>query len=332
MGEVFTFNINEKISFQDQPLMKEMLGIGLEPVISIQELGESLSVRGVMELKGEYIQTDQQEVRAEELEYQGNKVERVEPISDETCEFFHKFIMDITIPMERIASMEDVAVEVDHFDYVLNSPGSINVEAVLAIHGLTEEAVIVERDPEEELVRYDAEAESDYSLREEEQFQFTVNQEANLQQEEDNVIPLTESSETTSESEEPVMEREEVHEENVWEESHREEVEQEEVVDEYEVEDEQSLEDDEREEEKIHVQGRSEGVDDTSYLLNIFSEEEEATSYSKLKLYIVQPEDQMHTIAERYDVSPRQIMRTNHLEDEDVTSGQLIYIPITSDE
>lgn len=47
-----------------------------------------MSVRGVMELKGEYIQTDQQEVRAEELEYQGNKVERVEPISDETCEFF----------------------------------------------------------------------------------------------------------------------------------------------------------------------------------------------------------------------------------------------------
>src|SRR5699024_5466991 len=81
------------------------------------------------------------------------------------------------------------------------------------------------------------------------------------------------------------------------------------------------------EEEIIQVRAQENTHDEATYLLNIFENEEE-TEFRKLKLYIVQPNDKIESIASRYDISSRQIVRTNKLEDEDVNPGQIIYIPI----
>ncbi|MFC4403957.1 stage VI sporulation protein D [Gracilibacillus xinjiangensis] len=332
MQDSYTFTLNENITFHNDYPIKEMLGIGLEPVLSIEEIGDTLSIRGVMELKGEYIPSEERGEEEEE-EINGQVVERIEVMSDDICEFNHKFVMDISIPMERVNQTSEVAVDVDHFDYAIQSAKCLNIEAVLVIKGLSQEKEEVIAPEETELLpRFETKEDSTVTKEEqEESFEFVVNEERELEENEEEsneetaeIVSLFEDNEDKGENqtEEPR--------DNISYESGG----TEEAVDETEIE-EQTEEVEEAEElveevkeDRLRVQARAD-VDDTSYLLNIFSEEEEM-AYTKLKLYIVQPADQMQSIAERYNVTTRQIMRTNQLEDEDLTSGQLIYIPVAS--
>ncbi|UOQ47277.1 LysM peptidoglycan-binding domain-containing protein [Gracilibacillus caseinilyticus] len=318
MQEAFTFNIHEVVAFENEQQIKEMLGIGLEPVISMEELGNTLSIRGVMELKGEYIKSDTPDLRVEEP-VNGNYVERVESLSDEVNEFFHKFLIDVSVPLDRIASLDDVFIEVDHFDYNLDAVNEMTIEATLAIHGLQEPqpepAVEEEREftEETELLafeenRFDEQtedaAETFHLEMDEEDLESTEEEE----KEEEKVVPIT-SVRAMQEGEDQEIEDSHAQEDDVSAEE----------------------EDFEEEEEKLHVKTRNEPQDETSYLLNVFADEE-ASSYTRLKLYIVQPDDQIHTIAERYQLSSKHIMRVNRLEDEDVSAGQLIYIPVPTEE
>ncbi|WP_194287343.1 LysM peptidoglycan-binding domain-containing protein [Gracilibacillus oryzae] len=324
MQDAYTFTLNENIAFDHDYPIKEMLGIGLEPVLSIQEMGETLSIRGVMELKGEYIISEE---RGGEEVINGQDVERIEMMSDDLCEFFHKFVMDISIPMERVNEVNSVVVDVDHFDYSIESDRCLSIEAVLAIKGLSQNtSEIITAAEEEQLPRFETEEKIDEPLIEEESFQFVVNEEQQPepvnQEINNNVTPL---SNEFKQDNEPAFEelREVSDDQSVSEEIAEQTAEQEAVEEIEEVEEEVK-------EERLRVQARAE-TEDTSYLLNIFAEEED-TAYTRLKLYIVQPTDQMTSIAEKYNVTPRQIMRTNQLEDEDLSSGQLIYIPVTSEE
>ncbi|UOQ86176.1 LysM peptidoglycan-binding domain-containing protein [Gracilibacillus salinarum] len=320
MQEAFTFNIHEVVAFENEQQIKEMLGIGLEPVISMEELGNTLSIRGVMELKGEYIKSDTPDLRVEEP-LNGNYVERVESLSDEMNEFFHKFLIDVSVPLDRIASLDDVLIEVDHFDYNLDAVNKMTIEATLAIHGLQEPQP--DRAKEEEESEYTEETElpafeenrfDEQTEDNEETFHLEMDEEdldtTNEEYEEEKVVPIT-SVRAMQENEAQDTEERQNQEEDISAE--------------------EELAEAEKEEDKLHVKARNESQDETSYLLNVFADEE-ASSYTRLKLYIVQPDDQMHTIAERYQLSSKHIMRVNRLEDEDVSAGQLIYIPIPSEE
>ncbi|WP_175480412.1 stage VI sporulation protein D [Gracilibacillus ureilyticus] len=332
LQDSYTFTLNENLAFHPDYPIKEILGIGLEPVLSIQEMGETLSIRGAMELKGEYIPSEE---RVEEEKVNGQDVERIEVMSDDICEFFHKFVMDITIPMDRVHELDSVTVDVDHFDYAIHSARSLNIEAVLAIKGLSQEAdeVITSEEPEL-LTRFESEEETrEKASEEEDSFQFTVNEELepeNSNSEPDNVVPLI-NEETSTDDDQLTEQREDEEQEEIMEEP-AEERDEDSFIDETESDDPVDVEEtvEEGTEDRLRVQARAE-TDDTSYLLNIFTEEEEM-AYTRLKLYIVQPTDQLTSIAEKYNVTPRQIMRTNQLEDEDLSSGQLIYIPVTADE
>ncbi|MGP4041692.1 stage VI sporulation protein D [Gracilibacillus sp. D59] len=317
MQETFTFNIHEAIAFDKDQQIQEMLGIGLEPVISMEEIGNTLSIRGVMELKGEYIKNDTPDESEERLT-DATYVERVESLSDEVNEFFHKFLIDVSIPMERIPSLDDVSIEVDHFDYALDSANEMLIEATLAIHGIDETQVQSEIQEEDTLPAFEENRMEEQQDETEDTFHIKVDEELETSPEEEKVVAIN-SKRSDQESMEVVDSIDEQEPELVRES-------EEDVV--LESEDEEL----EEEEEKLHVQAREERTnDDTSYLLNIFAGEE-SSNYTRLKLYIVQPDDQMQTIAERYEVTPRQIMRTNRLEEEDVSAGQLIYIPIISEE
>ncbi|MHA6252108.1 LysM peptidoglycan-binding domain-containing protein [Oceanobacillus sp. CAU 1775] len=70
-----------------------------------------------------------------------------------------------------------------------------------------------------------------------------------------------------------------------------------------------------------------EEVQDLGYLKDMFRGETEER-YSKLKLCIVQEDDTIETIAERFQISTLQLIKQNELdEDFDIQEGQLLYIP-----
>lgn len=66
--------------------------------------------------------------------------------------------------------------------------------------------------------------------------------------------------------------------------------------------------------------------------LFLSQEEEEAQQFSRLKLCIVQKDETIETIAERYQLNPREILLYNRLNDEtSLTEGQIVYIPQTQE-
>ncbi|MBY6035304.1 LysM peptidoglycan-binding domain-containing protein [Fictibacillus nanhaiensis] len=64
------------------------------------------------------------------------------------------------------------------------------------------------------------------------------------------------------------------------------------------------------------------------YLTKMLSGKEDG--FSKMRMYILQRGDSLEHICERYDVSLNTLMRMNQIQKEDVSEGQIIYIPVSS--
>lgn len=352
--ETYVFELNETIHFDRENEIEEMLGVGLEPVITVEEFGEAISVRGVLELQGEYRKTKDFN---HDANIESSFVDRVEPLSDDMNEFFHRFLLDISLPREKIRSIEDVIIEVKHFDYQLPSSNKMQIEATLEVQGLQPFRVenIEEQPEEEKLVSVDQDEDTDNN--EEESFRFVYEHHDNEQKEhevipeyrhdvdsepaEDSTVEANESrlteenqerkvSETMPDHQEEELEFEQLDDSDRLEEEHRslvEESAEDEELDEVGLEEREiELEEQEEVEEIFSVHGKSEQRDDASYLLNVFKQESE-DERTRLTMYITQPDDNLNTIAEKYDVSTTKLARINRLEDDWIDTGQILYIP-----
>ena len=60
---------------------------------------------------------------------------------------------------------------------------------------------------------------------------------------------------------------------------------------------------------------------------SLFLSKEEGTKFRSMRLCIVQKDDTLHSIAERYQLHPREIELLNRLGDEGLSEGQILYIP-----
>lgn len=174
MTEAYVFELNETIYFDRESEIEEMLGVGLEPVITVEESGDTVSVRGVLELQGEY--RKKKEVN-KEIIIESSFVDRVEPLSDDINEFFHRFLIDVSLSREKVRNINDVVIEVSHFDYQLPSSGRMDIEAKLAIQGLVpfQLEMPVREESDLSLVTDDEEN----SIEEIEQFNLVYNHEEN---------------------------------------------------------------------------------------------------------------------------------------------------------
>lgn len=53
----------------------------------------------------------------------------------------------------------------------------------------------------------------------------------------------------------------------------------------------------------------------------------ENQEFRRVRMYIVQKDDTLETIAKRYELNPREIALFNRLGDSEVSAGQIVYIP-----
>jgi|SRR5690625_31283 len=74
-----------------------------------------------------------------------------------------------------------------------------------------------------------------------------------------------------------------------------------------------------------------EELKDVLYLAEMFNDEVEEDVY-QMKLRIVQDDESLIEIADRYEIPAQKIMHINELEDENVVAGQLLLIPFATDE
>lgn len=358
------FTVEESIWFEKGQEVSELLSMSLDPEISIQEHDQYISVRGGLVLTGEYHARNTEDDESNSDFPAGARV-----VHEVTCKengvsyLKHKFPVDITIPKNRIQSLNDVYVSIESFDYELPQRGNLLLEAELAITGiygdLEEATAPVEAEPvsviaveeeaveelnelprEEELVQplmrgFDEEPESDESEEDSNPFTpFVVEAKRDPRlseeavQEEDNVEYVQEVNELQEEEQEV--------EEEFLNENEEEEV-AEEVADEeayvftrqapqFEFKSRIESEKAEADNEDDSVQ-HSNRDENTLYLTKIFAKEDESET-TRLKMCIVQKDESLEAIAERYDVQPQTLIRVNNLEKEDLAVGQILYIPV----
>lgn len=128
------FDIYERVHLSEGVAgIKELEDVELVPHIQVLPHGEQALLRGNLLLSGTYV--DEHDAAHRTLE--------------------HLIPVEITLPMNRVHRVEDIAVEIENFDVDLLSTRSLNITGVLSLNGL--EAVPsppIERwgEPEEEVV------------------------------------------------------------------------------------------------------------------------------------------------------------------------------------
>ncbi|MCS3482715.1 MULTISPECIES: LysM peptidoglycan-binding domain-containing protein [Bacillus] len=399
------FSVEESIYFKNGQEVSELLSISLDPDILVQEVNDYVSIRGSLELTGEY-NINQEELMGESSSYASyRQADEVKVREDGTAELLHQFPVDITIPKNKISHLNDVFVFIDAFDYQLTESRLLTIQADLAIEGLLDEGTpepLVEEPyefvhrAEEEYgdVTYEYQAQPEYEEQEmlpREEHEENAEQQAALQhearteQEEDEIdieTVMVEEAEEEEEYEEeeavalgyrsfpeaqvqeppffdpPKLLEEEERDDTFFEVEVRKDPEAESKEEEeppvypafesptYQMEQTQEERDDsyqferlyEREAPKVyesaqeaeefeHDQREASGSENSLYLTKLFAKQEEE-DFSRMKICIVQQEDTVDRICERYQLNVQQLLRTNSLSvDAELEEGQILYIP-----
>jgi len=132
------FSVEESVWFQKGQEVSELLSISLDPDISIHEHDQYISIRGALQLTGEY-KIDQDGSEGDSFEYANVRyVNEVETREDGVSVLTHRFPVDITIPRNRIQQLDDVYVSIESFDYELPELKCLKLIADLSISGITD--------------------------------------------------------------------------------------------------------------------------------------------------------------------------------------------------
>ncbi|WP_461200192.1 stage VI sporulation protein D [Anoxybacillus sp. TBDG-1] len=327
------FSIEEAIAFRREHHVDQLLSISLQPTITIEEQEDYVYIRGMLELSGEYAKREEDgedDPSVEAVRY----VEHVRINDEQIGEFLHQFPIDVTVPKERIADLEQVYVLIESFDYDLRQH-ELRLIAEVAIHG-------IQMDDDREDDEWEP-----YNVDDFEPFEVVAREEVYQQgeMEEDqgsivNVPPFYMFHEESEQVEEDQLY-------SAQKEQRIETIESKEIKAQHEVKQIEDIHDGRGEENKevceqlkeekqtfqLEMKGRdtSEKRNENALYLTKLFEKNEEQAFARLKICIVQQGDSLDKIAERYDVSVQQLLRTNHLESgADIHEGQLLYIPTPS--
>ncbi|MGP4074557.1 stage VI sporulation protein D [Halobacillus sp. K22] len=334
---VFSFYLDEAIWFKEGQGVRELIGISLEPEIVIEENGDEVRLKGTVDLAGEYVPHQSDHKYEEAVPLQSVRtMDHVESGEEGVCYFSHSFPVEITVPVERISSLEDVLIDIESFDYELPANNQLRLHAQLNINGVEQTAnagansdtfdesatlgpidykeerkeqekpVVPEREaPVVQLTNRNDQAIQDVELEQEpqpeEEGRWPHKKSQNFAEffgHDKKEETLDVSSDSTSVWHENIVE------ENVSASSSYTE---------------SSVKDSEKKEE---APGGLDGI--KQIFKHLFPNREE--TYSQMKMYIAQEDETLASIAEKYEVSIHQLEKANDHRDE-VSPGQIVYIP-----
>jgi stage VI sporulation protein D len=133
------FSINESVWLRNDAPAEEILSMALEPDITVEENWNDVTIKGYLRLTGEYKPAEVPEaaVDAEHNAAPFRTIDEIMETGNGTDTLEHHFPIDITIPADRVPSLEDLFVVIDSFDYELSEHRHIQLQADIAITGLT---------------------------------------------------------------------------------------------------------------------------------------------------------------------------------------------------
>jgi stage VI sporulation protein D len=302
---------------------------------------------------------------AEQLHFQPLRVEQKEIYQREHRGKIEKrFPVDVTVPMNKIDRLDDVFIQIEQFDYTVSEGHRLNIQAEVAISGIRSEArkdVVLEKkegeiradsiekftpspsmplsfdvaaakdelpEDEDELPEHDDERAFESETVEEHEGTRTVTVEENQEN-----IELTYEHEAEKDHESSYTDESREAMDDSDTEQNMENESDEKVVSLFDQvirtrfnslppDHEQDVSEDEDEEES------GLGSKTTSFLTQLMSGRDEGgPDYTKLKMCIIQRNESLEEVAQRYEIKSRDIMKFNRLDTEQVSEGQIIYIP-----
>lgn len=373
---VFRFELNESLYFQSGQEVADIIGASLDPEIAIQAFDDYISIRGVIELSGDYHKMEMPNTMDEppfDMNdiHEKNFMEKVTEKKESVVAFTHRFPVEISVPSYRVKDTEEVTVQITSFDYEIPNHYQMNLKASIEIGGINEETDQANDDSmysaSDETINMDAEDEkegdlpSDVETEQEDVHEEATPEEKHEETEEeepaaeeiqesseklDNTASNQEHLEETSSSKEEDINESEMEDDEVKTEQKKKKKSQtladffnkgeqkstdvnEETEDVW-YEDESSANELTDNEETIKTNETSRENEQNKMpilsLSKVFKRDHE-DEYTKMRLCIVQDRDTIASIAERYEITSKQLTLMNHLTDESIMEGQILYIP-----
>ncbi|MFJ7744251.1 stage VI sporulation protein D [Peribacillus sp. NPDC097295] len=156
------FSLEESVWFHKGQEVAELYSISLDPNVTIQESDQYVFIRGSLDLSGEYKDSQNGEHEEYPQSFLPKAVQKVERQSNGLNEFTHRFPVDITIPNNRISSLEEIDIAIQSFDYDLPERNCLKLQADLLITGIYNDSYVEERtDMEQETEETEFVEESD---------------------------------------------------------------------------------------------------------------------------------------------------------------------------
>ncbi|HFK1496603.1 stage VI sporulation protein D [Bacillus sp. BSL6] len=314
------FSLKESVWFQKGQEVEELLSISLDPDVEIEELDHEVIVRGQLDLTGEYVARQDDSAYSLRDLSPAKSIDYVETREDGVNELVHSFPLEISIPRNRVKVIEELYVSIEEFDYELKENGCLQLLADISITGLCDEERIEDEEEEEET----AYAELEVDSAQEEENRPTPHVEEPAYKESDEWEDYAFEPFQLEERKEQEVEEEEIEEhEFVEREEDIETTPQFELFGRKDFKKEHAKKQEEQEEETY-----SQRDENALYLTKLFTKEPEE-EFTKLRMYFVQEGDTIESVAERYETSVQNLYRVNQTEDIYLTTGQIIYIPVS---
>lgn len=313
------FSLKESVWFQKGQEVEELLSISLDPDVEIEELDHEVIVRGQLDLTGEYVARQDDSAYSLRDLSPAKSIDYVETREDGVNELVHSFPLEISIPRNRVKVIEELYVSIEEFDYELKENGCLQLLADISITGLCDEERIEDEEEEEET----AYAELEVDSAQEDENRPTPQVEEPAYKESDEWEDYAFEPFQLEERKEQEVEEEEIEEhEFVEREEEKETTPQFELFGRKDFKKEKAKKQEEQEEETY-----SQRDENALYLTKLFTKEPE--EFTKLRMYFVQEGDTIESVAERYETSVQNLYRVNQTEDIYLTTGQIIYIPVS---
>ncbi|KXI60026.1 stage VI sporulation protein D [Bacillus cereus group sp. BfR-BA-00331] len=314
------FSLKESVWFQKGQEVEELLSISLDPDVEIEELDHEVIVRGQLDLTGEYVARQDDSAYSLRDLSPAKSINYVETREDGVNELVHSFPLEISIPRNRVKVIEELYVSIEEFDYELKENGCLQLLADISITGLCDEERIEDEEEEKET----AYAELEVDSAQEDENRPTPQVEEPAYKESDEWEDYAFEPFQLEERKEQEVEEEEIEEhEFVEREEEKETTPQFELFGRKDFKKEKAKKQEEQEEETY-----SQRDENALYLTKLFTKEPEE-EFTKLRMYFVQEGDTIESVAERYETSVQNLYRVNQTEDIYLTTGQIIYIPVS---
>ncbi|MEJ9211294.1 stage VI sporulation protein D, partial [Bacillus smithii] len=128
------FSLEETLWFRKGQEVEELISISLDPEIAVEEQEHFVIIRGQLRLSGEYLSVEEA-IQEEDQLANGKYVQEVRVDDEGGMEFFHGFPIDISIPKNRVHSLEDIEVSIETFDYEIPEKSCLKLTVDLTIDG-----------------------------------------------------------------------------------------------------------------------------------------------------------------------------------------------------